>query len=214
MVPNRAGEGCIPEILRNLNSLIHELPDRIQSKPLIGGPFGASGYVLASMGFTLSGLHCVTYIVFEERHWVAIGAAHTKAEALQQGRAFIRHLGPHRVAELAAQIAAERVASAVVEKAARAEEAAAPQAEPRKKNAVPRRRRALFEKFGGQCYYCACHLELADKWHIEHKLPKALGGTNDPENLVVACAPCNLRKRDRTDTEFEAIERPALKVAA
>lgn len=49
------------------------------------------------------------------------------------------------------------------------------------------------------CAYCglrsgdAPHIEF----HIDHIWPRALGGTNDDENLCDACAPCNHRKRDK-----------------
>lgn len=33
---------------------------------------------------------------------------------------------------------------------------------------------------------------------IDHVLPRAQGGGNDPMNMVVACKPCNGRKADRT----------------
>ena len=31
---------------------------------------------------------------------------------------------------------------------------------------------------------------------VDHIVPKARGGTNDPENLRVLCRPCNSRKHD------------------
>lgn len=37
-----------------------------------------------------------------------------------------------------------------------------------------------------------------------YKMPRALMGTNDPSNLVASCAPCNHKKRDKTDQEFIA----------
>lgn len=69
---------------------------------------------------------------------------------------------------------------------------------------VSRRRREIFNKSAGHCHYCGATLTLDGKWHIEHKLPGALGGDNDPENLTAACVHCNLAKRDRTDVEFIA----------
>jgi len=55
------------------------------------------------------------------------------------------------------------------------------------------------------CQYCgrsAPEVEL----HIDHRLPVSRGGTNDPENLCVACKACNLSKRAKTDIEFLAQE--------
>ncbi len=36
---------------------------------------------------------------------------------------------------------------------------------------------------------------------IDHVLPRSRGGTDDPENLVTACRPCNTRKANRTPEE-------------
>ncbi|WMI34018.1 HNH endonuclease [Microbacterium phage Finalfrontier] len=41
------------------------------------------------------------------------------------------------------------------------------------------------------CFYCPAPAE-----HVDHFHPRALDGTDALENLVPACAPCNLRKRD------------------
>ncbi|WP_425342730.1 HNH endonuclease [Piscinibacter koreensis] len=67
---------------------------------------------------------------------------------------------------------------------------------------VSRRRREIFQKCAGCCHYCARPLELAGSWHIEHMLPRALGGADEISNLVAACIPCNLSKSDRTAIEF------------
>lgn len=63
----------------------------------------------------------------------------------------------------------------------------------------------MFEAAGGRCFYCQCELELHGNWHIDHKMPRALGGDNDPANLVVACVACNLAKSDKTDVEYLAL---------
>jgi 5-methylcytosine-specific restriction endonuclease McrA len=65
----------------------------------------------------------------------------------------------------------------------------------------------VFERSGGQCFYCRGRLELAGLWHIEHQQPRALGGGDDLLNLVSACEPCNLAKSDRTALEFVAERR-------
>ncbi|MCB2039169.1 MAG: HNH endonuclease, partial [Ottowia sp.] len=67
---------------------------------------------------------------------------------------------------------------------------------------VSRRRRSIFEQSQGRCHYCGAALDLTGKWHIEHQLPRALGGTDEGLNLVAACVPCNLSKSDRTAIEF------------
>jgi hypothetical protein len=35
-------------------------------------------------------------------------------------------------------------------------------------------------------------------FHIEHVLPRSAGGTNEANNLALACPSCNLHKSDRT----------------
>lgn len=70
---------------------------------------------------------------------------------------------------------------------------------------IPKRRKKIFDLAGGKCHYCGCEIELTGKWHIDHKIPKALMGTDEDNNLVASCVPCNLKKRDRTDTEFNEL---------
>lgn len=69
---------------------------------------------------------------------------------------------------------------------------------------ISKRARAVFEACEGKCYYCAKPLDLLGKWHIEHKIPRALFGSSEQSNLAAACAPCNHAKRDKTDLEFQA----------
>jgi hypothetical protein len=51
----------------------------------------------------------------------------------------------------------------------------------------------------GKCRYCGG--AAAPQEHIDHVLPWSRGGITHPRNLVVACASCNLRKRDMTPAE-------------
>lgn len=46
----------------------------------------------------------------------------------------------------------------------------------------------------GRCWWCGKRLR---KYHIDHRVPLAHGGTNDPANLVLACSNCNQRKRSK-----------------
>lgn len=47
-----------------------------------------------------------------------------------------------------------------------------------------------------RCFYCDNRVYLSDRksYHIEHRIPVYWGGTNDYENLVLACPSCNLTK--------------------
>ena len=47
---------------------------------------------------------------------------------------------------------------------------------------------------GNRCYIC--HKKLKT-FHIDHFVPIARGGTNDPGNLRLACPGCNQSKRDK-----------------
>lgn len=56
------------------------------------------------------------------------------------------------------------------------------------------------ERDGFMCYYCGVRVSGG---HIDHKNPRSRGGSNRRNNLVLACAPCNLAKNDMTAQQFE-----------
>ena len=62
--------------------------------------------------------------------------------------------------------------------------------------AIKRRisRRALFARDGWRCVYCGT---AAGRLTLDHVVPRSRGGDSVWENVVTACAPCNLRKGDR-----------------
>ena len=62
--------------------------------------------------------------------------------------------------------------------------------------AVKRRisRRALFARDGWKCVYCGTS---SGRLTLDHVIPRSKGGGSVWENVVTACAPCNLRKGDR-----------------
>ena len=62
--------------------------------------------------------------------------------------------------------------------------------------AVKRRisRRALFARDGWKCVYCGTS---GGRLTLDHVIPRSKGGDSVWENVVTACAPCNLRKGDR-----------------
>ena len=80
--------------------------------------------------------------------------------------------------------------------------AAAPREQPKSKRCVPRDwleiRDAVFERDGYGCVHCGSGRDL----HCDHVEPLALGGSNDPNNLVTACASCNLSKGSKTVAEW------------
>lgn len=50
------------------------------------------------------------------------------------------------------------------------------------------------------CFYCGCPLDKG--YQVDHMTPLSRGGSNGPENIVCSCAKCNLRKHNKTTTEF------------
>lgn len=51
----------------------------------------------------------------------------------------------------------------------------------------------------GQCEYCKMSQVLQGAtFHLEHIVPLSRGGSDDLDNLALACPSCNLHKADRT----------------
>lgn len=57
-------------------------------------------------------------------------------------------------------------------------------------------RRAVFARDEHRCQYCGAPADS-----IDHVVPRSRGGLHEWENVIAACRPCNLRKRDRTPDE-------------
>ncbi len=56
-------------------------------------------------------------------------------------------------------------------------------------------RRALFARDGWRCVYCG---SSGGRLTLDHVVPRSRGGDSVWENVVTSCAPCNLRKGNRT----------------
>src|SRR6059058_2675086 len=56
-------------------------------------------------------------------------------------------------------------------------------------------RRALFARDGWRCVYCG---SAGGRLTLDHVVPRSRGGDSVWENVVTSCAPCNLRKGNRT----------------
>jgi 5-methylcytosine-specific restriction endonuclease McrA len=52
----------------------------------------------------------------------------------------------------------------------------------------------------GRCYWCKAG--YGEKFHIDHVWPLKRGGSNGPENIVLSCPTCNVRKNARTPLDF------------
>jgi 5-methylcytosine-specific restriction endonuclease McrA len=57
---------------------------------------------------------------------------------------------------------------------------------------TPLNRRSVFARDDHRCQYCGGPAES-----IDHVVPRSRGGDHTWENVVAACRPCNVRKRDR-----------------
>lgn len=68
---------------------------------------------------------------------------------------------------------------------------------------IPRELRAsIWAKSQGRCYFCGVQTNPYDTFAIDHLVPVADGGTNDPKNLVPSCKACNGAKGAMSLTSF------------
>ena len=60
----------------------------------------------------------------------------------------------------------------------------------------PATRARVRERAGHRCEYCQLRQENSPLavLHVEHIIPRFHGGSDDPDNLALACIDCNLRK--------------------
>ena len=63
-------------------------------------------------------------------------------------------------------------------------------------------RRALFARDDWRCVYCGTS---GGRLTLDHVIPRSKGGESTWENVVTSCAPCNLRKADRSLEEVEMV---------
>lgn len=61
-------------------------------------------------------------------------------------------------------------------------------------------RRNVWARDRGRCQYCQRAVEL-DEATYDHVVPRCRGGRTTWRNVVIACAPCNQRKGDRSPAE-------------
>ena len=61
---------------------------------------------------------------------------------------------------------------------------------------LPSTKARLRERAGNACEYCHLHQDNSPLavLHIEHIIPRIHGGTDDLDNLALACIDCNLHK--------------------
>ena len=59
---------------------------------------------------------------------------------------------------------------------------------------------AQYERQSGRCFYCG--KKVGEMYHVDHVVPLSKGGSNGPENIVIACPPCNLSKHAKHPMDF------------
>lgn len=70
-------------------------------------------------------------------------------------------------------------------------------------------RNYLLEKHGRKCFYCD---KEVSNFEVEHRIPKAKGGSNRIDNLTLSCHSCNQKKGTLTAEEFIKQTLPTEKV--
>ena len=70
----------------------------------------------------------------------------------------------------------------------------------------------VFSRDGFTCRYCGCQSDTAPLV-VDHVIPVCQGGTNDIENLLTACQPCNAGKAGKTPTQAAPTEEDRLRLA-
>ena len=161
----------------------------MRQRPIYGGVFGMGLYALATLPTIANGLHAVRFMVIEPRRGSVLSVADDKLGAIAAARRLLVGLPTPEAANDAAW-------------EQRALWPELPIDRPPKVRVIARRRREVFSRSEGRCHYCRTPLTLDGSWHVEHMVPRALGGDGSPGNLVAACARCNLAKSDRTALEY------------
>lgn len=181
-------------------------------KEVHGAAFHGLGCLIATYVSPSKSLHSIAYTVVR-KDGLPIGSSDSYANALADARRFLGAVtsaqqdGFLSRAKVDCDSYAKHMAEA--DKASMKARAKEWLGEHIGKPKVPKRRQAVFDKSEGKCHYCATSLTIGGKWHIEHKMPRALLGGSEQSNLVASCVSCNLRKRDKTDLEFIAKEAAA-----
>lgn len=72
----------------------------------------------------------------------------------------------------------------------------------------PPRNLTVLERDRWECVYCGAWLGYGHRFiehpQIDHRTPKARGGTNELANLAASCGPCNASKGAKTEAEYRA----------
>lgn len=73
-------------------------------------------------------------------------------------------------------------------------------------------RLSIYESFGWKCSLCQCPTRPDEHYNhpryptLDHVQPRSLGGSDDPENLRLACRQCNTLRGNNVDWAPELVE--------
>lgn len=113
-------------------------------------------------------------------------------DAVSQGREIPMGEGPRLYEEWKEICLVERRAARLAEKVQRAIESPP----------VSLRDRLVVRQ-EGRCFWCA--RQLGEHWHVDHHIPRALGGSQAESNKRAVCITCNQRKGRLLPSEFALI---------
>lgn len=71
----------------------------------------------------------------------------------------------------------------------------------KKRRESGKQRFRIFVRDKFRCQYCTKRFTDVSKLTLDHIIPRAQSGSDDPENLATSCIPCNQRKGSRTPDE-------------
>jgi 5-methylcytosine-specific restriction protein A len=77
----------------------------------------------------------------------------------------------------------------------------------RRKSFTDKQRATLFIEHGGRCHLCGGAIQAGQTWDVDHVIPLAQGGSNDPSNLRPAHEKCHRGVGSKTSDDVKAISR-------
>lgn len=61
------------------------------------------------------------------------------------------------------------------------------------------RKARIFTQAGGVCHICGVKIQVGEPWEADHKIPLAMGGSDDDENIAPAHEKCHGAKTNKED---------------
>jgi 5-methylcytosine-specific restriction endonuclease McrA len=63
--------------------------------------------------------------------------------------------------------------------------------------------KAQYARQRGRCYWC--RTKVRGSYHVDHVVPLSRGGSNGPENIVIACPTCNMQKHAKHPMDWAGV---------